>query len=316
MKKILEVVGRRRFLFLLFLFFMAQAHQAACGQSKSLTFTLKNASLKEVIHELKRLGGYDFVYRDANLETFARRDVNFQQATLDRVMEDCLKGTGLEYAVNGQTIVIRKQRPESPGQEMRKVKGKVTDEQGVPLPGVTIMIKGTTLGTATDAEGKYQLDVPVSGNVTLAFSFVGMKPQEVTVGNAAVVDVKLESDSETLDDVVVTGYFNKSKDSFTGAVTQVKREELRKFGNVNLIEALKMVDPAFKIKENNEMGSDPNTLPDFFVRGEGSFMGNSNVPTFIVDGYEVSLQRVFDMDRESYHPERCFGNHFVRIESG
>ena len=69
-------------------------------------------------------------------------------------------------------------------------------------------------------------------NVTLAFSFVGMKPQEVTVGNAAVVDVKLESDSETLDDVVVTGYFNKSKDSFTGAVTQVKREELRKFGNV------------------------------------------------------------------------------------
>ena len=298
MKKILEVVGRRRFLFLLFLFFMAQAHQAACGQSKSLTFTLKNASLKEVIHELKRLGGYDFVYRDANLETFARRDVNFQQATLDRVMEDCLKGTGLEYAVNGQTIVIRKQRPESPGQEMRKVKGKVTDEQGVPLPGVTIMIKGTTLGTATDAEGKYQLDVPVSGNVTLAFSFVGMKPQEVTVGNAAVVDVKLESDSETLDDVVVTGYFNKSKDSFTGAVTQVKREELRKFGNVNLIEALKMVDPAFKIKENNEMGSDPNTLPDFFVRGEGSFMGNSNVPTFIVDGYEVSLQRVFDMDMD------------------
>ena len=101
MKKILEVVGRRRFLFLLFLFFMAQAHQAACGQSKSLTFTLKNASLKEVIHELKRLGGYDFVYRDANLETFARRDVNFQQATLDRVMEDCLKGTGIEYAVNG-----------------------------------------------------------------------------------------------------------------------------------------------------------------------------------------------------------------------
>ena len=298
MKKILDVIGRRRFLFLLFLFFMAQAHQAVCGQSKSLTFTLKNASLKEVINELKRLGGYDFVYRDANLETFDRRDVNFQQATLDRVMEDCLKGTGLEYAVNGRTIVIRKQMPKSQVQEMRKVRGKVTDEQGVPLPGVTVMIKGTTLGTATDAEGKYLLDVPVSGNVILAFSFIGMKSQEIAVGNLEVVDVKLENDSETLDDVVVTGYFNKSKDSFTGAVTQVKREELRKFGNVNLIEALKMVDPAFKIKENNEMGSDPNTLPDFFVRGEGSFMGNSNVPTFIVDGYEVSLQRVFDMDME------------------
>ena len=99
-----------------------------------------------------------------------------------------------------------------------------------------------------------------------------------------------------LEDVVVTGYFNKSKNSFTGAVTQTKREELRKFGNVNLIQALSMVDPSFKIRENNLMGSDPNTLPDFFVRGESSFMGESNIPTFIVDGFEVDVQRVFDMD--------------------
>lgn len=181
------------------------------------------------------------------------------------------------------------------------------------------MIKGTTLGTATDAEGKYQLDVPVSGNVTLAFSFVGMKPQEVTVGNAAVVDVKLESDSETLDDVVVTGYFNKSKDSFTGAVTQVKREELRKFGNVNLIEALKMVDPAFKIKENNEMGSDPNTLPIFLYVEKGALWETAMFRLLSSMGtkclYSVSSTWIWTGSRV-LPSERCFGNHFVRIESG
>ena len=132
----------------------------------------------------------------------------------------------------------------------------------------------------------------------LVFSFVGMKTQEIAVNGRTEINVKLEEDATELEDVVVTGYFNKSKDSFTGAVSQVKREELRKFGNVNLLEALKMVDPSFKIKENNEAGSNPNELPDFFVRGESSFMGNSNVPTFIVDGYEVPLQRVFDMDMD------------------
>ncbi|MFR7824459.1 MAG: STN and carboxypeptidase regulatory-like domain-containing protein [Odoribacter splanchnicus] len=132
------------------------------------------------------------MYRDANLETFARRDVNFQQATLDRVMEDCLKGTGLEYAVNGQTIVIRKQRPESPGQEMRKVKGLPMNRE-CHSRGDDYDQRNYS-GDSYRCGGKYQLDVGFGKCMTLAFSFVGMKPQEVTVGNAAVVDVKLESD--------------------------------------------------------------------------------------------------------------------------
>ena len=129
-------MSEKTFLFLLFLFFHGSgASSGLWSIEKFDIYFKKNASLKEVIHELKRLGGYDFVYRDANLETFARRDVNFQQATLDRVMEDCLKGTGLEYAVNGQTIVIRKQRPESPGQEMRKVKGRLPMNRECHSPG-------------------------------------------------------------------------------------------------------------------------------------------------------------------------------------
>ena len=226
------------------------------------------------------------------------RDVSFKDATVEQILTDCLKGTDLAYEINGKTIIIRRQAVNQEKGKTKVITGKVTDEQGNALPGVTVMIKGTSLGTATGADGEYRLEIPGGGEQILVFSFIGMKSQEIPIGSKNQLDVRLSEDSEHLEDVIVTGYFNKSKESFTGAGTSVKREELRKFGNVNLIEALKMVDPSFKIKENNARGSDPNSLPDFFVRGESSFMGNSNIPTFIVDGYEVTLQRVFDMDME------------------
>ncbi len=300
MKKIFNVMRKRWFLFLLFLIFSTHLSQQAYCQDSRLTFTLKNATLKEIINEIKRISSYDFVYTDSHLNAFKQRDVTYKDVTVDEILTDCLKGTGLTYAMNGSTIIIRKETVKPDQQTMKKVTGRVTDEKGEPLPGVTVMIKGTTQGTATDMDGNYSLLVP-SGKCVLLFTMVGMETWEHVgefVNDETKVNVTMKNAVSELDDVVVTGYFNKSKESFTGAVTSVKREELRKFGNVNLIEALRMVDPSFKIKENNLTGSDPNSLPDFFVRGESSFMGESNVPTFIVDGYEVSLQRVFDMDME------------------
>lgn len=298
MKKNSNVVGKRWYLFLLFFIFTTQISQSAFSQEKKITFSLKNASLKEIISEIRKTSDYDFVYRDVKLESFARRDVSFKDATVEQILTDCLKGTDLAYEINGKTIIIRRQAVNQEKGKTKVITGKVTDEQGNALPGVTVMIKGTSLGTATGADGEYRLEIPGGGEQILVFSFIGMKSQEIPIGSKNQLDVRLSEDSEHLEDVIVTGYFNKSKESFTGAVTSVKREELRKFGNVNLIEALKMVDPSFKIKENNARRSDPNSLPDFFVRGESSFMGNSNIPTFIVDGYEVTLQRVFDMDME------------------
>ncbi|MFR7825309.1 MAG: carboxypeptidase-like regulatory domain-containing protein, partial [Odoribacter splanchnicus] len=217
------------------------------------------------------------------------------EVVLDKIFADKFQWEQVD-----NLIVVKPREVRVQQQQMIRVTGQVTDENGQPLPGVTVLLKGTTLGTATDPEGKYGLTIP-KGEVVLLFSMVGMEDVErkaASAGEEIRIDVVMKNVVNELDDVVVTGYFNKSKNSFTGAVTQAKREELRKFGNVNLIQALSMVDPSFKIKENNLMGSDPNTLPDFFVRGESSFMGESNIPTFIVDGYEVTLQRVFDMDMD------------------
>ncbi|MDR1415032.1 MAG: SusC/RagA family TonB-linked outer membrane protein [Odoribacteraceae bacterium] len=266
--------------------------EAAAQQEENFTIVLKNASFKEIINEIKRVSHYDFVYSDADVSAFARRDVSARGLTIDALLTACLRGTGLTYTVSDRTIVIRKEQVAA---AQRAVTGLVTDTRGEPLPGATIRIKGTTIGVATDNDGRYKLTLP-EGDATLTFSFIGMIPRDIDAGTRAVIDITMEEESTAIDEVVVTGYFERSKSTFTGAFTSVKREDLRAFGNANLLDALQMIDPSFKIRENNERGSDPNSLPDFFVRGESSFMGNSNIPTFIVDGHEVSLRQVFDMD--------------------
>ena len=309
MKKIFNVVGKRRFLFLLFLVFTTQISLNAYSQDKSLTFSLKNATLKEIINEIRKLSDYDFVYRDVNLEAFKRRDVSYKDAAIDAVLTDCLRGTGLTYEINGKTIIIRKESPKEENQKMKTVTGKVTDERGEVLPGVTIMIKGTALGTATDADGNYKLNVPVEGEQVLSFSFVGMKTREIAVADKTKIDVKMEEDSETLDDVVVTGIFTKAKESYTGAVTSVSAKELKMYKGQNLLATLRNIDPSINVVMDNALGSNPNVVPEINIRGNSSLpmsveelnqqaSKQLNAPLVIMDGFEISLQKLMDFNDE------------------
>lgn len=309
MKKIFNVVGKRRFLFLLFLVFTTQISLNAYSQDKSLTFSLKNATLKEIINEIRKLSDYDFVYRDVNLEAFKRRDVSYKDAAIDAVLTDCLRGTGLAYEINGKTIIIRKESPKEENQKMKTVTGKVTDERGEVLPGVTIMIKGTALGTATDADGNYKLNVPAEGEQVLSFSFVGMKTREIAVADKTKIDVKMEEDSETLDDVVVTGIFTKAKESYTGAVTSVSAKELKMYKGQNLLATLRNIDPSINVVMDNALGSNPNVVPEINIRGNSSLpmsveelnqqaSKQLNAPLVIMDGFEISLQKLMDFNDE------------------
>ncbi|MFO3725822.1 SusC/RagA family TonB-linked outer membrane protein [Butyricimonas muris] len=309
MKKIFNVAGKRRFLFLLFLVFTTQISLNAYSQDKSLTFSLKNATLKEIINEIRKLSDYDFVYRDVNLEAFKRRDVSYKDAVIDAVLTDCLRGTGLTYEINGKTIIIRKESPKEVNQKMKTVTGKVTDERGEVLPGVTIMIKGTALGTATDADGNYKLNVPAEGEQVLSFSFVGMKTREIVVADKTKIDVKMEEDSETLDDVVVTGIFTKAKESYTGAVTSVSAKELKMYKGQNLLATLRNIDPSINVVMNNALGSNPNVVPEINIRGNSSLpmsvkelnqqaSKQLNAPLVIMDGFEISLEKLMDFNDE------------------
>ena len=131
---------------------------------------------------------------------------------------------------------------------------------------------------------------------------------EVTVGKREYLDVLLKTESSNIDEVVVTGVYTRKKESFTGSSQTYKAEELKSVGNQNLIQSLKVLDPAFAVLENNEFGSDPNKLPDLEIRGKSSIVGlkeqfgeDPNQPLFILDGFETSLQTIMDLsiDRKS-----------------
>lgn len=196
-------------------------------------------------------------------------------------------------------------KSESNDLQQHIVKGLVTDQSGIPLLGVNVLVKGTSNGVVTNFDGQYELKLAsIQENTVLVFSYVGYENKEIIVGDRTLINVQLQPSEASLDEVVLTGYYSRSTESFTGAQTTIKGEELMSISSGNVLSALAIAEPSFKLMESNDFGSDPNRLPDFQIRGESSmntslsseFQRNPNLPTFILDGFEVSEELVFDLD--------------------
>ena len=196
------------------------------------------------------------------------------------------------------------------------VKGRVADKEGHSLPGVTVLRKGNMNGVITDIDGRFQINVPKGADAVLQFSFVGMETKEVRVKASALgekeLEIRLDEDAQQLDEVVVTGFVNFKKESFTGNSTTIRKEELQRVSKTNVIKALQAFDPSFRIAENTTWGSDPNALPEVSIRGnsgigvkeldaqsltsKSNLQNNPNLPTFIMDGFEIDVTKLYDMD--------------------
>ena len=207
----------------------------------------------------------------------------------------------------GTTFTFARDVGNIPGFEMVQqdvktvnVQGIVKDKKGNPLPGATIRVKDTQLGVISDLDGKFKIGItPEMQNFPIVVSFVGYKTQEIKPDNKQKIwTIILEEDNAKMDEVIVTGYFNKDKNSYTGSAVTVQAEDLKKINPTNIFKALAAYEPSFQIVENNDSGMDPNQLPELLIRGKSSFEGKSNNPLFIMDGYEVSMQKVFDFDVE------------------
>jgi tonB-linked outer membrane protein, susC/ragA family len=304
-----------KWIFLFVLLGMLNVHGAVYSQNEQqVSISMRDAYLKDVLWEIERQTTFVFMYSQDDLDKVGKMDVEAKKLTIEEILSKCLKGTGLTYVIQNEVIVLK---PVNDGEGKKEIRiaGKVTDEKKVPLPGVTITVKGTSVGTATNAEGRYSLTLPEMKGIILLFSFVGMETKEVMYAGKDTINVVLKEDTKTLDDVVVTGYMNVKKESFTGNATTVKRDQLLKTNNKNVIAALQVFDPSFRIKDNKLFGSDPNSLPEFTIRGEGSIgmnrglemekarrsqrtslKDNPNLPIFILDGFEVTVQKIYDMD--------------------
>ena len=190
----------------------------------------------------------------------------------------------------------------------REVRGKVIDEKKQPIPGVSVRLGGTSMGTATDVDGKFKLLIPAD-TATLVVSFIGMKTEVVRIPRLKAgveqkeLTIVLREEDVKLEDVVVTGIFTRKKESFTGSASTYSAAELKTMGTQNVLQSLKTLDPAFAILEDNQFGSDPNRLPNMEIRGKSSMLGlrdeldaDPNQPLFILDGFESTLAAINDLD--------------------
>lgn len=192
-------------------------------------------------------------------------------------------------------------------QNTRTISGIVTDESGEPLPGAHVMQKKVNaseslFAVSTDANGHFHLVLPTTAK-EIEVSFLGFTTQVVTLTSKESYQIKLSDASEVLEEVVVTGAFTRKANTYTGAVSTVKSEELLKIGNQNLLSSLANLDPSFVQIDNLSAGSNPNAMPDFQMRGQtglndlkGEYVSNPNQPLFILDGFETNLTKIMDLD--------------------
>ncbi|QIU93656.1 SusC/RagA family TonB-linked outer membrane protein [Bacteroides faecium] len=279
------------------------------SQDKTVTLKLHNVSIETVLDAVKKQTGVNMLYNSQMFKGVPPVSINAKNEKWEIALKLILNPQGFDYAVKDGIVVIRKMQAEK---RENRIRGMVTDSNKEPIPGASIIVKGTRSGTSTNIEGEFTLDVK-SDKVTLEVSFIGMKKQTIQVDatRKKMLEITMVDDVKTLDDVVINGYSNVRKSSFTGSSTQISGNDLRKVSQTNVIGALQTFDPSFRLVSNTQFGSDPNALPEMYIRGRSGFgvkeldkdqlsksnlENNPNLPTFIMDGFEVSIEKIYDLD--------------------
>ncbi|MFZ4862021.1 SusC/RagA family TonB-linked outer membrane protein [Sphingobacterium sp. Mn56C] len=290
-----------------------------CGLSiavaqKNIDISRKNAPVEEILQQVKSTSNYRFVYESSAIKGLKNVDIQLKGASINQVMDACLEGSNLTYVVEGNTVIIRAKANITTTvviQGSKKLTGTVRgSEKNTPIAGVTVTMMGNNMATivaATDQNGAFSITYPQnSSNTSLQFSIVGKKPVKLAVGDKSQFQVAMEDVVEELDDIVVTGIFNKAKETYTGAAKEISALELKQFQGRNLFVTLGNIDPAFYVVPNNLKGSDPNVIPDIQLRGTSSLpninqlqdatSSNLNMPLVVIDGFETTIRRMMDLD--------------------
>jgi len=283
--------------FFIILIAVLQVSANVSAQKTRLDLQMKGASFSEILDAIEKQSEVYFFYNKDQINENQRIDVDFHNKTVEEILADLGASLSITYEVVGKNIIIKPQDSGSPAitQQMGSVAGKVTDSSNVPLPGVTVVVKGTTQGTITDAEGKYNLtQVPADG--ILVFSFVGMRFQEIDVAGKRQINVTLEEETIGLEEVVAVGYGVQKKVNLTGAISTVQFDkELENRPITNASQAFGgKVSGVWVSQNSGKPGSDGAQLR---VRGWGT-LNNSN-PLVIIDGVEGAFEQLNPNDIES-----------------
>ena len=272
---------------IVFLFFVSLIHVSASvySQKTKMNIKVENATLQEVFQVIQQQSDFDFFYKNEQIPSNARVSVQYENEAVEVILNKILSGTGLTYHVIDKDIVISTKEDASGNgnvQQQKAVVGKVTDASGGPLPGVSVVLKGTTNGTITDTEGSYSLS-NVPGNATLQFSFVGMKSQEIAVAGKTSINVVLVEETVGIEEVVAIGYGTQKKINVIGSITTVSNEKLTAAPVGQISNAIAGIMPGAIVQQSS--GEPGNNASKILIRGKATLGDDAqSAPLVVVDG--------------------------------
>lgn len=277
-RKWLKILLEMKLVLFLTLALSLSATAGVYSQNQRVSFEFEDATILEVLNEIKTQTGLSFIYNEDKIQELDRVTVDASGDTVEKVLDEIFKESNLECRFEENVIMLVDRKPQpviEVEQEKKEIKGRVTDNQGVPLPGVSVVIKGTSVGVATDIDGNYAIEVE-NDNAVLVFSFVGMMPQEIAYKGQIVQNVTLTVDSEQMAEVVVTGYQSISRERASGAFEKVDSEVLDQKSTLNVVD--KLEGQASGVLFDNE--------GNITIRGISTMKGN-NKPLYVVDGFPI-----------------------------
>lgn len=318
MKKLKNQTGNFRFLknlllkvnltLTIFLVCLAQAAASAYSQKTRMDINIQNGNIVELITQIESKSEFFFYYQNSELSELNNITVKAKNTTVMEILDEVIKGTHFDYTINDRNIIMLRKTDAIIGNnipvtalnnvavQQRTISGKVTNANSQPLPGVTVIAKGSTQGAITDINGNYSLS-NIPENAILVFSFVGMRTQEVEVGNRTVIDVILIEEAIDIDEVLVVGYGTRSKALNTSSISSINNEDLNIKSSVkNSGELLQGKITGVMVRN---IGGAPGADPIIRIRGMNSIQGG-NSALIVIDGFQRgSLSNLNPDDIES-----------------
>ena len=261
------------------------------SQQTKLSISLDKATVKEAFKQIEKNSEFVFFYNEDYIDVNRKININVTDETIEIILNELLKGTQNTFKIyDRQVVILSPEVNESPSfiksetntEQKKEITGTVKDGKGLPLPGVTVYLKGSSMGTITDNDGKFKLTV--SGDAkTIIFSFVGMKSQEIPIGSKTVFNIIMTEETVGLDEVIAIGYGTMRKIDMTGSAASVQTKDMMKAPVKSFDEAL-----AGRVAGVQVVSADgqPGSMPNIIIRGANS-LTQDNSPLYVIDGFPI-----------------------------
>lgn len=249
------------------------------SQSNRLSLSLTNVSTKMVLQQIEEKSQFFFIYDATVVDVEKKVSVEMKDEAITKILDELFEGTNIIYKINNRQIALSTEASASVSQQQKSVSGKVIDSSGATLPGVSVVVKGTTTGTITDANGNYSL-ANISENATLQFSFIGMKMKDIAVGGKTIINLSMEDETIGIEEVVAIGYGTVKRGDLTGSISQINSDNFEKVTTTNPLQALQGRISGLSITPTSGQPGAGNSVK---IHGTQSING-TNSPIYVVDG--------------------------------